>query len=182
MVYVALGLASLAFLLALFALRTSLGATARLDRTEAEANRASGSADEAHERTRRLEQLVTRMAAGEAVAPEMIEEGRLYEEINAAQAKTLIEEEQPEDLFVLDVRSRGEVESGRIASATWIPVDEVEERLSEIPSSKHVVVFCAQGGRSAAACDLLGARGYRKLTNVVGGMSSYRGETVTGAP
>lgn len=182
MVYITLTLASVALLLALAALRASIGASSRLDRVEADARRAYVTADEASEHTRRLEMLVSRLAAGEAVTREMILEGRLFSEISSEDARRLIEDERPEDLFVLDVRTRGEVEGGHIAGAAWVPVDELQERFREIPSRKHVVVVCAMGSRSAAACEFLSTRGYGRLTNVAGGMTSYGGATVTGTP
>ncbi len=178
----ALAFALVALSLALFALRSAVGAKARIERAEAATRRAESTAEEAGERTGRLEQLVARLAAGEEVSKEMVEDGRLFDEITADDARRAIEEDRPADLFVLDVRTRGEVEGGHVPGATWIPIDELQERHGEVPTDRHVMIFCAMGSRSAAACDFLSSRGYARLTNVVGGMMSYDGETARGIP
>ena len=44
--------------------------------------------------------------------------------------------------LVIDVRPRDEYAAGHIAGAVSIPLDELEERLSELPRGKPVVAYC----------------------------------------
>jgi rhodanese-related sulfurtransferase/DNA-binding transcriptional ArsR family regulator len=46
------------------------------------------------------------------------------------------------DVFVIDVRPELEFESGHIAGAHSIPVDELAARLSELPRDKKIVAYC----------------------------------------
>lgn len=76
-----------------------------------------------------------------------------------------------EGAFILDVRSEGEFHSGHYPGAKNIPVNAVSSRLNEIPKDRPVVVYCAAGGRSAQAADILRSSGYADVTNA-GGLSS----------
>lgn len=70
---------------------------------------------------------------------------------------------------VVDVRTPAEFESGHLAQATNIPLDQFPQRLAEVSAgdkAKPVVVYCAKGGRAAKAKAQLEAAGY---TNVVNG-------------
>lgn len=73
--------------------------------------------------------------------------------------------------FILDVRTEGEFQSGAFPGAKNIPVNMVASRLNEIPKDKPIVVYCAAGGRSASAANLLKSRGYTDVVNA-GGLSS----------
>lgn len=46
------------------------------------------------------------------------------------------------DVVVVDVRPREEYDAGHIAGAVSIPVDELEERLAELPENLEVVAYC----------------------------------------
>jgi DNA-binding transcriptional ArsR family regulator len=66
------------------------------------------------------------------------------------------------DVVVLDVRPRGEYRAGHIAGARSVPVEEIEERLREIPEGKMLVAYC-RGPYCVFSDDavrLLRARGY----------------------
>ena len=50
--------------------------------------------------------------------------------------------------------------------------------MKEIPrDGKPTLLYCAAGGRSAAACELLSSLGYVGLINLQGGFSSWSGPT-----
>jgi rhodanese-related sulfurtransferase len=46
------------------------------------------------------------------------------------------------DVTVLDVRPRAEYEAGHIPGAISVPLEDLEHRLSEIPSNQPVVAYC----------------------------------------
>ncbi len=47
-----------------------------------------------------------------------------------------------EDVCLLDVRPRDEYEKGHIPNALSVPVDELNDRLNEIPKDKLVIAYC----------------------------------------
>ena len=73
---------------------------------------------------------------------------------------------------LLDVRTPGEFARGHIEGFVNIPVDELRERLFEIPSGKPVYVICQSGLRSYIACRILAAHGLQAY-NFAGGYGFY---------
>lgn len=66
--------------------------------------------------------------------------------------------EHPEHYTVIDVRMTSEVNDEPIFNdAIAIPLDQLRERISEIPADKPVVVHCAGGYRSAAGSSIVAA-------------------------
>jgi glyoxylase-like metal-dependent hydrolase (beta-lactamase superfamily II)/rhodanese-related sulfurtransferase len=75
--------------------------------------------------------------------------------------------------LVLDVRTPGELEGGRIPGSMAIPLNHLQERLAEIPRDRDIAVACASGYRSSIAVSLLEAHGLRGLSDLVGGMAAW---------
>lgn len=59
------------------------------------------------------------------------------------------------NVFLLDVRTEGEYRSDHLRGAYHIPVDELEARIAEIPTSKKVIAYCRTGNRSTHAAEIL---------------------------
>ena len=79
----------------------------------------------------------------------------------------------PEEVFLLDTRTPEEFATGTIKGAVNIPVDDLRERLSEVPRDKRIVVFCAVGLRGYLAQRILMGRGYKDVVNLSGGYRTY---------
>lgn len=68
------------------------------------------------------------------------------------------------DHFVfLDVRSEKEVEYASFPFALHIPLDELPERLGELPKDKMIVTFCSSVFRGAIAYTYLRANGFEEV-------------------
>ena len=66
--------------------------------------------------------------------------------------------DQPGRYTIVDVRNQAETKAGKLFNdALTIPLPELRERVSEIPTDKPVVVHCAAGYRSAAAVGIIQA-------------------------
>ncbi|HEX8407403.1 MAG TPA: molybdopterin-synthase adenylyltransferase MoeB [Thermoanaerobaculia bacterium] len=82
-----------------------------------------------------------------------------------------------EDVVLIDVREPYEWNTGHIEGATHIPMNQVPQRLAEIPQDREVVMICRSGGRSGHVQEhLIGAAGYTKVKNLVGGMQAWARE------
>ncbi len=77
-----------------------------------------------------------------------------------------------DDRFLLDVRRPEEVAAGTIPGAVNIPLQELRERLGELPADRELHVFCQVGLRGYTACRLLGQHGFR-CRNLTGGYRTY---------
>ncbi|MCY0876996.1 MAG: rhodanese-like domain-containing protein [Firmicutes bacterium] len=79
------------------------------------------------------------------------------------------------DLQIIDVREPSEFSSGHIPGAKNIPLGQLSSRYKEIDPSKDTAVVCLSGGRSSRACEMLEGAGYKKVYNLMGGMSRWDG-------
>ena len=77
---------------------------------------------------------------------------------------------------LVDTRTPGEYAGGHIPGFVNIPVDELRQRLGEIPEGKPVYLICQSGLRSYLASRILAGLGW-EVYNFAGGYGYY--ETVT---
>ena len=84
-----------------------------------------------------------------------------------------LESKQKEGYLLLDVRNEGELEkNGRLKGALNIPLDQLRERLSEVPKDKPIIVSCHSGLRSYIAERILKQNEY-KAKNLDGAFALY---------
>lgn len=76
------------------------------------------------------------------------------------------------DELLIDVRLEAEVHSGTIEGALHIPLEELRDRLEELPKSKKLIVFCKEGLRAYQASLLLNQLQY-DVSNLSGGYKTY---------
>jgi len=74
--------------------------------------------------------------------------------------------------FIIDVRRAAEIARGAIPGAVNIPVDEIRERLNELPKDKTINLSCAVGVRSYIASRILRQKGFN-AKSLSGGYSTY---------
>jgi len=74
---------------------------------------------------------------------------------------------------LIDVRTPAEVAEGMAPGAINIPLQEIQQRLSEFPKDKDLLIYCRSGKRSMAASNFLIENGYDKVFNVVGGFLAF---------
>lgn len=75
--------------------------------------------------------------------------------------------------FFVDVRTKEEFEMGSISGTVNIPVDELRDRLDEIPRDKPIYITCAVGLRGYLATRILIGKGYTNVKNLSGGYKTY---------
>lgn len=75
-------------------------------------------------------------------------------------------------VFLLDTRTPFEVMQGKIDGFVNIPLDELRERIDEIPKDRPIYVHCHSGLRSYLACRILTGNGY-DCYNLAGGWRLY---------
>lgn len=71
--------------------------------------------------------------------------------------------------ILIDTRTVKEYKSGHITNAISIPVDEMRDRLSEIPKDKNIYIYCAVGLRGYLANRIVTQSGFEKVFNLSGG-------------
>lgn len=103
---------------------------------------------------------------------------RYYEtpdELDPITTSELVDRMQDGDVVVLDVRPLDEYQSAHIAGAVPLPIDELEQRLKELPSNKEIVAYCR--GKyclfAVEAVQILRAHGFR-ARRLDGGLPKWR--------
>jgi rhodanese-related sulfurtransferase len=66
----------------------------------------------------------------------------LGDEVDAIGREELLERLSGGDVVLVDVRPQEEFDAGHIEGARSIPIDELEQRLAELPSDREVVAYC----------------------------------------
>jgi len=74
--------------------------------------------------------------------------------------------------FILDVRDPIELKDGHIDGAVNITLDDLRDRISEVPKDKEIWVYCFSGQRSYYAARMLVQHGYT-VKNLSGGFKTY---------
>jgi len=78
-----------------------------------------------------------------------------------------------DDQILLDVRNPGELKSvGYLEGAINIPVDQLRQRMDELPKDKEIIIYCQVGLRGNVAYRQLVNNGY-KAKNLIGGYRTY---------
>ena len=95
---------------------------------------------------------------------------------------TLVEEaRQTKGAVIVDVRTPSELSHGNIKGAHTIPLDRIDAMTTVVTEkSTPLYLCCASGARSGNACRYLNGQGYENVQNM-GGIGSWRGETVKGS-
>jgi NADPH-dependent 2,4-dienoyl-CoA reductase/sulfur reductase-like enzyme/rhodanese-related sulfurtransferase len=74
---------------------------------------------------------------------------------------------------ILDVRTEEEFHAGHIPNAIHIPVDELRNRLHELPQGQPIVTYCQVGQRGYIAARILLQNGFQ-VRNLSGGYKTFR--------
>ena len=75
---------------------------------------------------------------------------------------------------LVDVRSPSEWQSGHATQAVHMALNEIMQRMHELPKDKPLVVICASGNRSAMAATRLAKSGFNHVYNFSGGMAAWQ--------
>ena len=90
------------------------------------------------------------------------EPGEPYFRVDSDEANAMLNDE-PGNTVVVDVRRDDEWVTGHISGAVHIPIDNLPDRIDEVPRDKKVLFICAMGVRSGLACEVAFSMGYDTL-------------------
>ncbi|MGD8882100.1 MAG: rhodanese-like domain-containing protein [Desulfobacterales bacterium] len=100
--------------------------------------------------------------------------------MDAIEAKNYMAEHAEGTYTLLDVRQPGEYETEHIPGAKLIPLPGLKDGLSQLDKHKPVIAYCAIGGRSLAAAQLLSGLGFKEIYNLQGGIRAWQGQKAVG--
>ena len=82
-------------------------------------------------------------------------------------------EKSQQGAFLLDVRSQAEWDQMHIAKSILIPLDQLSNRLGEVPRDQDVVVICRSGVRAKEGMTILRGAGYVRAVCMTGGLLAW---------
>ncbi|MFW6123322.1 MAG: rhodanese-like domain-containing protein [Thermodesulfobacteriota bacterium] len=96
------------------------------------------------------------------------------------EARKFMDQHEEGTYTLLDVRQPWEYEEDHLPGATLVPLGDLKEGTQDLDSDKPTLVYCAVGGRSRVAAQLLSGRGFEEVYNLSGGIKAYRGAKASG--
>lgn len=102
--------------------------------------------------------------------------------IDFGETKAMIDQAEGDEVILLDVRQPKEYNLAHIPGAVLIPLPELGDRLAEVDREKPVLVYCAVGGRSRVAAQMMAGKGFKRVYNVAGGIKAWEAGTAVGPP
>ena len=100
--------------------------------------------------------------------------GEPYYRVDSPEAQSIIEA-SPNETVVVDVRRDDEWVTGHVTGAIHIPIEDLPDRIDEVPRDKKVLFICAAGVRSGLACEVAASMGFdsENLYNIEDGTPSW---------
>ena len=93
-----------------------------------------------------------------------------FKRITAEEAKRLVDQDGAK---LIDVREQMEWNQVRIPTATLVPLNALLSRPTQYLKEDNIIFYCAEGIRSAVACEMAAAVGFEKLYNLEGGINAW---------
>jgi rhodanese-related sulfurtransferase/rubrerythrin len=100
--------------------------------------------------------------------------------VDPGEARKIIREKDRDDLILLDVRQPSEYQAGHLPGAKLIPLPQLKDRLRELDPGKTVIAYCARGGRSRTAAQILSGEDFDEVYNLKGGFKGWDGSYAIG--
>ncbi|MBI5589366.1 MAG: sulfurtransferase [Deltaproteobacteria bacterium] len=96
------------------------------------------------------------------------------------EVQSFIREHSEGDYVLLDVRQPAEYAQAHLPGARLIPLPQLTDSLQELNVAKPIIVYCAVGGRSRMASQLLKNLGFKDVFHLQGGIQAWEDRTATG--
>jgi rhodanese-related sulfurtransferase/rubrerythrin len=108
----------------------------------------------------------------------MIQLKRLFKPVknmDSNEARAFIENHAEGTFTILDVRQPQEYEAAHIPGTKLVPLPQLSDALDELDPESPTIVYCAVGGRSRVAAQMLSGLGFKEIYNLKGGMKVWEG-------
>lgn len=93
-------------------------------------------------------------------------------DLSAVEAREMLQKDTK--ILLLDVRTPGEYRQVRLAGARLIPIEQLLQRIDELPRDRPIIVYCAVGARSSQVLRYLAGQGYPEVYNLYGGIAAWQ--------
>lgn len=99
---------------------------------------------------------------------------------DAVEADDYMRRSSADAYTLLDVRQPKEYEAEHLPGAKLVPLPDLGERIGELDAAKPTLVYCAIGGRSRIAAQMLSSKGFTEVYNLAGGIKAWASKKAIG--
>lgn len=100
--------------------------------------------------------------------------------LTAEEARDFMENHPVGSYTLLDVRQPKEYEESHIAGAKLAPLPQLSDFYKDLNREMPIIVYCAIGGRSRVAAQMLAGNDFVNVFNLTGGIKSWNGVSAQG--
>ena len=120
--------------------------------------------------------LTLSLGCAKTTTPEPETPTQIIADISTQDASALIEENP--DLIIIDVRRPSEFATGHIENAINLNYqsETFGDELNDLDKDKTYLVYCAVGGRSADARDMMQRLGFMEVYNMLEGINQWQAD------
>jgi rhodanese-related sulfurtransferase len=83
-------------------------------------------------------------------------------------------EKYQQGVYVLDVRTQTEWDQSHITNSPVIPLDQLQNRINELPRDRDIVVVCRTGKWSQTGMNILQDAGFTRAVSMTGGLTAWK--------
>jgi sulfur-carrier protein adenylyltransferase/sulfurtransferase len=100
--------------------------------------------------------------------------------LDAGEAKEYMARRREGEYTLLDVRQPWEYEDSHLPGAKLLPLPQLSDTYKELDPEKPTIVYCAVGGRSRVAAQMLSGWDFKEVYNLAGGIKAFHGHKAAG--
>jgi sulfur-carrier protein adenylyltransferase/sulfurtransferase len=100
--------------------------------------------------------------------------------LDAEEAKAFMARRREGEYTLLDVRQPGEYEEEHLPGAKLMSLPQLSDTYQELDPEKPTIAYCAVGGRSRVAAQMLSGWGFKEVYNLSGGIKAFPGHKAAG--
>jgi rhodanese-related sulfurtransferase/rubrerythrin len=100
--------------------------------------------------------------------------------MSAPEARSFMEKLAADDIQLVDVRQPGEYRRGHLPGARLMPMADLGAASEGLDPDKPTLVYCAIGGRSRIAAQMLAGKGFSQVINLSGGIKAWSDNVAVG--
>ena len=98
--------------------------------------------------------------------------GKEVDSINSISAEEFAQRYKQSELRVIDVRKISEYDAEHVKDAENIPLDYINDNMTQFNDDSTMYLHCAGGYRSVIAASILKARGFENIVDIAGGFKA----------
>ena len=107
-----------------------------------------------------------------------------FENVTPEELRHFQQVRKEKEYQLIDVRQPDEYSDGHIPGALLLPLDDLEDRVSDLPQEQDIVFYCRSGARSQAAAIIALDENpaLQKVFNLMGGFMAWDGHALMDFP